>query len=192
MKKILLFGFLFVCLTASAQMPQAPKFGKSIKPQKTIEDWEGVVVPENTVIGVKFVLVDGIMLGGLSYKDRCDVDPGLVTDFDDMVGRGVYGATQYLGRYDIPTVALYFTTKTEGRDYLLTFYIKAVSDKGDALADASLTTPDGTKTVLTDLYGKGGRYGSFVNLMGDGFESLGGEFVRYIAWAMNKGKVKMK
>lgn len=63
---------------------------------------------------------------------------------------------------------IYFSTKTEGKEYQIVFNVRSVSTSGHVYADAKLITPSGVAT-FTNLSGNGGMYGSFMNLMGDGF-----------------------
>ena len=147
-------------------------------------DWNGVKLEENIVIGVSFV-VDKATFGGLSYEDRCEVDPELVTEFQDAVARCVNAANNKLEEY---VYNIYFGTKTEGKPYTLTFNVRSVSTNGHVIADAVLVTPTGT-AIFTNLHGNGGVYGSFVNLMGDGFESLGKDIAKRIIKAKGRKKI---
>ena len=176
MKRLLILTIgLFFSLSAFAQYDTYP----SAK-----VDWNGIKVPNNTVIGVSFE-IEKATFGGLSYEDRCDVDPELKTEFQGAVARCVNEANDVSGQY---VYQIYYSTKTEGKEYRLVFYVKSVTANGHVVADAKLITPSGVAT-FTNLNGNGGVYGSFMNLMGDGFQSLGKDIAKRIIKAKNRGKI---
>ena len=176
MKRLVLFTIgILVSICAFAQYGQLP----SAK-----VEWNGIKVPNNTVIGVSFE-VKNATFGGLSYEDRCDVNPELKTEFQDAVARCVNEANDVSGQYGYE---IYYSSKTEGKDYLIVFNVKSVSASGHVVADAKFITPSGVAT-FTNLNGNGGVYGSFMNLMGDGFQSLGKDISKRIVKAKNRGKI---
>jgi len=176
MKRLLLLTIgILVSFCAFAQYEPLPS---------TKVDWNGAKVPNNTVIGVSF-MVENATFGGLSYEDRCDVDPELKTDFHDAVARCVNEANDVSGQY---VYQIFYSTKTEGKDYCIVFNVKSVTANGHVVADAKLITPSGVAT-FTNLNGNGGVYGSFMNLMGDGFQSLGKDIAKRIIKAKNRGKI---
>ncbi len=176
MKRLLL---LFICIFGTFNA-----FAQNDYPPSTTVNWNGIKVPNNTVIGVSFE-VENATFGGLSYEDRCDVNPELKTEFHDAVARCVNEANDVSEDYGH---RIYFSTKTEGKEYQFVFIVKSVSTSGHVYADAKLITPSGVAT-FTNLSGNGGMYGSFMNLMGDGFQSLGKDIAKRILKAKNKGKI---
>ena len=147
-------------------------------------EWNGIKLEENIVIGITFDVTEATF-GGLSYEDRCEVDPELKTDFQDAVARCANAANKLMQYY---YYNIYFSPKTEGKDYYIVFKVLSVDTYGWTNADAKLVTPGGVAT-FTNLTGKGGTFGTFVNLMGDGFESLGKDVVKRIAKAKEKKKI---
>lgn len=177
MKKTL-FSLLFalIAVSMSGQMNFRPEI-----------DWGGIKLEDNIVIGISFE-IDSASFGGLSYEDRVDVDPELATDMDDAVERCVNSANSEMKAPFQSYQTIFFSAKTEGRKYHLHFIVKEVSQSGHTVADAILYTPDGMAT-FKNLHGKGGVYGSFVNLMGDGFESLGKLVAKEISKAKGRNKI---
>ncbi len=162
--------------------------------QRTSVDWNGIKLDENSVIGIAFEIKEA-NFGGLSFSDRCDVDPELETEWPDAVTRCVNSANQYMNRlygqyvpYGQTAHSIHYTTKTEGKSYVIVVKVLSVASDGWTIADATFTTPYGVAT-FTNLVGKGGRFGSFVNLMGDGFESIGEELAKRIYKAKERKKI---
>ena len=184
MKKFLLL--IVVGLFASLYLAQSQNM------TKTVIDWGGIQMTDSAIIGVSFD-IGGATFGGLSYKDRAQVDPELITDLPSEVGRCVSAANRTMkGRseaYRHPQT-IFFVYEADNIDveFHLLFVVKSVDADGYTVADAIITTPTGV-AKLTNLIGKGGRYGSFVNLMGDGFESLGGEIAKRLYDAKRKGTI---
>ena len=58
--------------------------------------------------------------------------------------------------------------------YSLVLYPDNIQDNGTLTATAEVVDDSGTTIAeISDIKGKGGRYGSYVNLVGDGLESAG-------------------
>ena len=147
-------------------------------------DWNGIKLADNIVIGISFDIAKA-KFAGLSYEDRCEVDPELKTDFQEVVARFIKSANDEMGKY---IYEIYFSPKVEGKDNYIVFNVKTVGQGGWIIADAKLVTPSGVAT-FTDLYGKGGVFGTFMNLMGDGCESLGKDIAKRIAKAKFRKKI---
>ena len=147
-------------------------------------DWNGINVPDHTIIGISFE-IENADLGGYSYEYRCVIDPELKTDFEDTVERCVEEANDVSKDYGYP---VYFTNGIEEKEYYIIFNVKSVTPNGHVYADAKFITPAGIAT-FTNLSGNGGAYGTFVNLMGDGFQSLGKDIAKRIIKAKRKGKI---
>ena len=173
---------LFIGLTAFAQNGKI-YFGR-YGSVRTVAEWNGIRIPENTVLGVK-IIADNATYNGLSYADWLNVAPELATSVPALVERCVEGANN---RFNRSFQNVFFSPITEGRDYLVTLILRQVSKQGDAVADVTIETPEGQNAVILTLKGAGGRYGSFINLMGDGMESLGYE----LAKRMNKARFQNK
>jgi hypothetical protein len=185
--RLIIIAAMLVSLTAAAQTAQSYNmYGDNNEIQKTIS-WNGIRIPDNIVLGVK-IIVENATLGGLSYSDRVLVDPELETDFKDIVRRCAEGANKRFQRSNDPH-PVYFVPITEGRDYLVTFIIRSVTAQGYTISDVWIDTPSGEQAQITGLRGPGGRYGTFVNLMGDGIESLGSELAKLICKARNQKKI---
>lgn len=175
--KRLLFAIssLMITLAAYAQYGDQPT---------TKVDWNGIKLADNIVIGISFDVTEA-KFGGLSYEDRCEVDPELKTDLHDIVARCVNSANDEMNKY---IYEIYFSPKVEGKDNYIVFKVKTVGQGGWVIADAKLVTPSGVATI-TDLYGKGGVFGTFMNLFGDGCESLGKDIAKRIAKAKYRKKI---
>ena len=174
-KLIALFGGFFLSIATFAQYSNLPT---------AKVDWNGIKLEDTIVIGISFDVTDA-KFGGLSYEERCEVDPELKTEFQDAVARCVNSANNEMGKY---VYQIYFSPKSEGKDYNIVFKVQTVGPGGGTIADVKFVTPSGVATI-TDLYEKGGVYGTFVNLMGDGFESLGKEVAKRIAKAKGSKKI---
>ena len=169
----LLLGIL-TTITVFAQYDDQPD---------TKVNWNGIKLADNIVIGVSFDVTDA-KFAGLSYEDRCEIDPELKTDFHEVVAKFVNSANDVMGKY---VYEIYFSPKMEGKENYIVFKVKTVGQGGWIYADAKLITPSGVAT-FTNLYAKGGFFGTFMNLMGDGFEGLGKDVAKRIA----KAKVRKK
>lgn len=182
MKRILitLLGLIIAVSPSFAQFQQTPRASV---------DWNGIKLPDNTVIAISFE-IENAKFGGLSYKDRVAVDPELATDLPDAVQRCVDSANHEMKKWvqSYRPQTIFFTAETEGREYHIHFIVKSVWSDGYTIADATFTTPTGV-AIFSNLRGPGGQYGSFVNLMGDGFESLGKEVAKRIQKARERRKI---
>ena len=154
-------------------------------------DWTGIVIEKNIVFGVSFDLRKAD-LAGLSYKDRVDVDPELETDFIGTVDRCVSAANKEMKIWtqNYQTQVVFFSSKADGKEYRLHFTVKSVDAQGNTIADALVVTPNGI-VKLDNLRGKGGKYGTYVNLMGDGFESLGKTVAKKMGEAIYNKRIKI-
>lgn len=173
---------LFIGLTAFAQNGKI-YFGR-YGSVRTVAEWNGIRIPENTVLGVQ-IIAENASYNGLSYDNWLKVVPELESSIPELVERCVEGANN---RFNRSFQNVYFSSITEGRDYLVTLVLRQVSKQGDSVADVTIETPDGQRAFILTLKGAGGRYGSFINLMGDGMESLGYE----LAKRMNKARFQNK
>ena len=177
----------FLALVASLAYAQYPvvRYDEP-KPTKTVEQWNDISLPDKTVLGIVCILADDVRLGGLSYRDRVGIDPEVETDFKDLVSRF---ATAFNRSFRSGKRTFYVTPAVDDKEYLITMTIKSVTENGNTVADVVITTPDGEATI-SNIKGKGGMIGSFINLMGDGFESLGKELADRIQSAVFKNKIK--
>ena len=185
--RFIILAALLFSLSAAAQTAQSYNMYGDNNTIEKVVSWNGIKIPDNTVLGVK-IIVENATLGGLSYSDRVDVDPELKTDFEDLVRRCAAGANKRFQRSNDPH-PIHFVPKSEGRDYLVTFIVRSVTAQGYTIADAWIDTPTGEQAQIIGLRGPGGRYGTFVNLMGDGLESLGSELAKLICKARNQKKI---
>lgn len=158
---------------------------------KTKENWAGIVIPDNTVFGVRFV-VDSARLGGISYAERIEIDPEVESEFEGMIMRCVTAANKFF-KIGATTRArtFHFSPKYEGKKYTITFHVKDVSEYGYTVSDVIISA-DGKIASILNLKGKGGLFGSFANLMGDGFESLGRKLAVSMDYVVYRGFIKEK
>lgn len=164
-------------------------FGQLINYPSPAVDWGGATLEDNIVIGVS-IMPQKAKYGGLSYKDRVEVDPELETNFTELVAKFVNSGNHELRKwanYSGPQT-IHFSTKTEGKDYFIQVLLKEVFEGGYVVADAKLVTPTGVAT-FTNLRGPGGRYGTYVNLLGDGLDSLGKDMAKRLMKAKSKGQI---
>ena len=153
-----------------------------------VVSWNGINIPDNTVFAFK-IIVENATLGGLSYRDRVDVDPELGANPQYLLQRCADGANKRFRR-GVDTHPIHFIPKDDGtREYRVTFILRSVTERGYTIADAWTDTPSGAQAQITGLRGPGGYHGSFVNLMGDGMESLGSELAKLICKARNGKKI---
>lgn len=164
-------------------------FGQLINYPSPSVDWGGATLEDNIVIGIS-IMPEKAKYSGLSYADRVDVDPELATDFPELVEKFVNSGNHELKKwasYSAPQT-IYFSTKTEGRDYFIQVLLKEVFEGGYVVADAKLVTPTGVAT-FTNLRGPGGKFGSYVNLLGDGLEGLGKDMAKRLMKAKSKKEI---
>jgi len=187
MKKTL-FVLLFLTVLGFCANAQYNNLYDEPTRSKTIENWGDIAIPDNTVFGVRFVL-DSARLGGITYEERIEIDPEVKSDFDDMAMRCISAANNIFQRSVCRAGTFHFSPKYEGKAYTVTYYIKTVSDYGYTISDVIISA-DGKIASILNLKGKGGKFGSFANLMGDGFESLGRELADRIDSAVYYKKIK--
>ena len=189
MRRTLLICFILYTSLYSSAQAQVPKtLYDEPFPTETEEDWRGIVVPAKTVFGVRFVL-DNARLDGLPYEDRLAVDPEIRNNFDGMILRCINEANRRFPKGLSDARSFHFSPIYEGKDYTVTFYVKTVTGAGYTVANV-VVFAGGKIALITDLKGKGGKVGSFANLMGDGFGSLGAELADRIDGAVYHGKIK--
>ena len=158
--RFIILAALLFSLSAAAQTAQSYNMYGDNNTIEKVVSWNGIKIPDNT----------------------------LKTDFEDLVRRCAAGANKRFQRSNDPH-PIHFVPKSEGRDYLVTFIVRSVTAQGYTIADAWIDTPTGEQAQITGLRGPGGRYGTFVNLMGDGLESLGSELAKLICKARNQKKI---
>ncbi len=185
--RLIIIAALLFSLTAAAQTAQMYNMYGDNNEIKRVVSWNGITVPDDTTFGVKLI-IQNATLGGLSYSDRLAMDPELGTDFQDLVRRCAVGANKRFKRSSDPHPLL-FVPLSEDKDYLVTLIVRSVTDYGYTIADVLIDTPTGNQAQITGLRGPGGRYGTFVNLMGDGIESLGSELAKLICKARHQKKI---
>ena len=183
MKKLVLFLLLLVPLYASGQQYVYPY--DEPKPTKVKVDWGGIKIPNNSVFCVQ-IDIKGARLGGMTYDERIEIDPEIVTDWNDEVQRCVDGANRYFVQWaGSRATTLKFTAREKGAEYMIKFKVRSVTEKGYIVADVTIEAPDGKIATISNLKAKGGIYGTFTNLMGDGLESLGCELAKLLNKEMN-------
>ena len=188
------FVLVMVACLAMASFAYAPlpslQYGDPWE-ARTKESWGDIVVPDNTVFGVRFVL-DSAKLGGISYAERLEIDPEVETEFSSMVNRCVAAGNKLFQKGATTRASsFHFSPKFDGKKYTISFYVKDVSEYGYTVSDV-IFSADGKIASILNLKGKGGRFGSFANLMGDGFESLGQKLAESMDYAVFRGFIKEK
>ncbi|MBQ2198388.1 MAG: hypothetical protein IK145_02565 [Bacteroidales bacterium] len=79
--------------------------------------------------------------------------------------------------------------KTGKQNFTIEVEIINVDDKGNTISNVQVCDSEGKAIAkIEHLYGKGGRYGTFCNLMGDGLESTGEKIGRMISYSILKKK----
>ena len=106
------------------------------------------------------------------YKDKREVTAIIVNECNERCRRAIT-----VGRYD-------------KSPYLIKVVIRAISSKGDFDFDAYLLDEEGKQLgSIENLWGKGGRFGTKLNLIKDGAESAGKNLGIALRTAILKGKV---
>jgi hypothetical protein len=182
--RLLVIAALLIGLTGYAQ--NAKFFYGAYGSVKTVVEWNGIKVPDHTVLGIRIVADKAIYGGGLSYEDWVAVAPEVETQFAELVDRCADGANKRMIRSG---QNIYFTSRVEGRAFMVTFVLRQVSRQGDSVADVTIETPGGEQAIILTLKGGGGTHGSFFNLMGDGMESLGYELGKLMSKAHFYNKI---
>ncbi len=79
--------------------------------------------------------------------------------------------------------------KTDAQNYTIEVEIINVDDRGNVISNFEVTDSEGKAIArVENLYDKGGRFGTFCNLMGDGLETTGEKIGRIISYSILKKK----
>lgn len=106
------------------------------------------------------------------YKDKREVTAILINECNEKCRKEIT-----VGRYD-------------NAFYLIKVVVRSISTKGDFDFDAYLFDMEGNQLgSIENLWGKGGRFGTKLNLIKDGAESAGGALGAALRTAIRKGKV---
>lgn len=107
------------------------------------------------------------------YKDKREVVAIILNECNEKCRRAVT-----LGRFD-------------KSPYLVKLVVRSISSKGDFDFDAYLFDTEGNQLgSIENLWGKGGRFGTKLNLIKDGAESSGKALGGALRTAILKGKVQ--
>lgn len=107
------------------------------------------------------------------YKDKREVTAILINECNEKCRRAIT-----VGRYD-------------NTFYLIKVVVRSISSKGDFDFDAYLFDKEGNQIgSIENLWGKGGRIGTKLNLIKDGAESAGRALGAALRTAIRKGKVQ--
>lgn len=78
---------------------------------------------------------------------------------------------------------------TNEQDFTIEVTIVNVDDRGNTISNVEVTDAEGKAVAqISNLYGRGGRFGTFCNLMGDGLQSTGEKIGRMISYSILKKK----
>lgn len=179
MRKILLITLLVIC----PRLMDAQKLKNN-----------GLSLPENGVIAVSFIY-DQAMINYTSYSDFCERNTDFETDKFDAETRFIGTLNDNFDKYnrfqkkfhkrkmsffhkgdDIPSIELILIPSS-------------INNNGDFAGSAMITDNNGNTAVIENLHGKGGKWGSFVNLMGDGYQSVAEKIYKIIVRAVQKGEL---
>lgn len=101
--------------------------------------------------------------------------------------RFIQGLNKPLGKCDKAAIV------SDSPKYTIRLNIISVNEKGNTAASADILSKDGKVIAhFKDFYVKGGKFGTFCNLMGDGLEECGEKIGRYISFNFLKKEFKEK
>jgi len=166
MKRILFsFAVLMISLPCIAQY-------KIDTPKCTIK-WGDVKINDGGKIGVIFDY-NNTLFNGLSYEDYCLMDADFAQDKTDAEKRFTIEFNSALhNRSAVKNRGIGFKPRAEEADYLIVVTPFEIDDHGNFQGKVVLINKEGQNLVTFDkIRCIGGRIGSFVNLMGDGYERL--------------------
>lgn len=179
MRKVL----LIILLVACPRLMDAQKM-----------DNNGLSLPENCVIAVSF-LYDQAMINYTSYSDFCERNTDFETDKFDAETRFIGTLNDNFEKYSkfqkkFHKRKLTFFHKGDGTPSIeLVLIPSSINNNGDFSGSAMITDNNGNTAVIENLRGKGGQWGSFVNLMGDGYQSVAEKIYRIIVRAIQKDEL---
>ncbi|MBO4924500.1 MAG: hypothetical protein J5382_10320 [Bacteroidales bacterium] len=115
--------------------------------------------------------IDGLKEGDLIRIGTFNWEKGkqeILERFERAMNRKDFGVNIYYS-YENPDCRLY-----------ITFFPITISRNGDVFGYAVIHNDIDTYDTISDIYGKGGKFGTFINLIGDGMESVGMSLSWYI------------
>ena len=199
MKRILL-----IALTVVMQLP--------LNAQKLVTD--GFLLPEDGVVSVTFDYGKA-RLKDMPFTGFCDLNPEFLNEKKDAEKRFIermnnnikvfakeseatlWGGLKKTNRhfrgektsvYDV-VCNLIFLPDKDASVMKIVVIPSAVDSDGNFSGVVVLTNGAGESATIEDVKGKGGTFGSFVNLMGDGFESAADKICRVIVRAIIKDRL---
>lgn len=135
-------------------------------------DWGSFKLRGDEKFGVMFDYKGG-EYNGYPYKEFIDEFPDFLTEVKEVESRFIAEINDCFSDSSKERLSrLRFTTKLDNKEYILLVRIGQVDKHGDTGVNAYIVDKNGIVASLKNVWGDGGRFGSFSNLMGDGMENV--------------------
>lgn len=181
MKRIIILSIILPLLSWAF-----PVYGQTGKPKTA---WANTKIPKGSTFHIKFDYGHTLFMG-FSYdeyfrKDR-DFQEGLI----EAEGRFVELFKELLWDNSTTKKRVFNVTDKDEADYTLVVRPLEINDHGSVDGDIVILDAAGRPVAnLRNFVGSGGKYGSFTNLIGDGYESLAHEIVHEISLTIQAGTI---
>ena len=155
------------------------------------EDWGKAKMPTGSIIRVDFDYSLSSICG-MPMADFVEFHETFMQDKTEAEQRffEMFIKTLYGGENKVNAGKLRVTKDAEKAKYVLRVMPYRINENGDLSGVAKIEDLEGNVVAsFHRVTAKGGRFGTFVNLMGDGYESLAEGLADYIGYGLAKGKL---
>lgn len=155
------------------------------------EDWGKAKMPTGSIICVDFDYSLSSICG-MPVADYVEFHESFMQDKAEAEQRfyEMFIKTLYGGENKVSAGRLRVTKDAGKANYVLHIMPYRINENGDFSGVAKIEDLEGNVVAsFHRVTAKGGRFGSFVNLMGDGYESLAEGLADYIGYGLSKGKL---
>lgn len=175
-KSILLLTLMISCIPCLAQ--------------KYKEEWTGILMKEGAIMCFIFDYSNTVF-DNYSFDDYCELDPDFSDDLKDAESR--YWKTflkEAVVNKWFKERKIKIRQNPDDADYFVVIIPSRFKKKGDFKGEMKLIDKEGnTLALFHNIWGVGGSFGSFTNLIGDAYERHAMAMCEIFGNAMKEGKL---
>lgn len=152
--------------------------------------WVGAKLPESSAFGVRFNY-DRALFRGLSYEEYSSRDDSFAEGMKEAEDRFVESLQEILWDFRTTRKRVLCVSKTlENPDFVFVVRPLKINENGNFEGDVIILDSEGKPFgSMRNITGRGGRHGSYTNLIGDGYKSLAEAVAYFLANAINDRKI---
>ena len=178
--------FLFSVLACLLALYSPSATGQAIDKMSVV--WAKTKLPKGSTFGVRFDYGHSLF-HGFPFEDLCRHDAEFAEGMKEAEERFYEELKDDLWFNYATKKRVLRATKEDNPDYTIIVRPREVDEYGNFLGEVVILDADGRPFAnMRNVFGDGGRIGSYTNLIGDGYQSVVKVIISELALAIDEGK----